>query len=151
MKILIIFLFVIVFFTTIEISYSQLVPPQQVQNLPKVLLQLELRNSDNQLVAYIEGTKILRINSDLLNEYLDSLPSKKNVNIDGKNYDLFQFQRRTETFSKTHSMALFDLRVLPIDGNFRTALQMNHDAYQVEAGDKISVYFTVIRAVSNPS
>ena len=150
MKFFIIILFLVVFFATMELSYSQLVPPQQVQNLPKVLLQLELRNSDNQLVAYIEATKILRINPDLLNEYLDSLPSKKNVNIDEKNYDLFQFQRRTETFSKTHSMALFDLRVLPIDGNFRTAIRINHEAYQVEPGDKLSVYWTVLRSTSSP-
>jgi len=145
MKILIILLLVIVFFTTIEISYSQLVSPKHVQDVPQVLLQLQLRNSDGQLVAYVEATKILRINSDLLNEYLDTLPSKKAITIDGKNYELFQFQRRTETFVKTHSMALFDLKVLPIDGTSRTALTMNHDAYQVEAGDKISVFWTVIR------
>ena len=112
MKILIILLLVTVFFATIEVSYSQMIPLQQVENIHKVLLQLQLRNSDDQLVSYVEGTKILRINPDLLNQHLDSFSSNKTISIDGKNYELFQWQGRTETLTRTHSMAMFILKIL---------------------------------------
>jgi len=142
-------LVVTVFFATIEVSYSQLVHPTLVKNPPEVLLQIQLRNSDDKLVAYVEGTKILRINSALLNKHLDSLPSKKIISMDDKNYELFQWQGRTETFTRTHSIAMYALKV-PIDGENRNALTINHEAYQVELGDKISIYWTIMRPVVNP-
>jgi len=127
-----------------------MIQPQYVENVPKVLLQLQVRNSDDQLVAYVEGTKILRINENLLNEHLDSLSSKKTITLDGKIYELFQWQGRTETFTRTHSMAMFILKILSIDDEYQNALLINHDAYQIEPGDKILVYWTVFRPVVNP-
>jgi len=147
MKLLIILLFVAVFFATVELSYSQLVRIEQIQDPPKILLQLILRNSDGQLVSYVEGTSITQINPNLLNEYLNSLSSKTTI-IDDKNYELFQWQKtRNETVSKTFSFAMYDLKVLPIDGKHRIALRINHEAYQVEPGDTISVYWTIFRPV----
>jgi len=147
MKLLIILLFTAVFFTTVELSYSKLVFTEHIQDPPKVLLQLILRNSDGQLVSYIEGTNILQIDPVLLNKHLDSLSSNKTITIDGKNYELFQWEARSETFSKTHSMGLYILKVLSIDDKYKSAMLINHEAYQVEPGDTISVYWTIFRPV----
>jgi len=148
MKFLVILLLVALFFSTMQVSYSQLVPPQQVEDLPKALVQIILRNSEGQLVAYIEGTKILRINPSLLNQYLDTLPNKETIIIEGKNYELFQWEQGTENIDKTHSMALYVLKVLPTNGQYRSALSINHNAYQVEAGDTIEIFYTIMMPVS---
>ena len=150
MKFLLILLIVTVFFGTLETSYSQWQLPQNVENLPKVLLQIQLRNSDDQLVAYVEGTKIMRINEKVLNEHLDSLGSSRIITIEDKNYELFQWQGRTETFARTHSISMYALKVLPIDGQHQNALLINYEAYQVEPGDKILIYWTIMRPVVNP-
>lgn len=113
---------------------------------PEVLLQLELRNSQGQLVSYIEGTKILTIRPLFLDNFLDYMPDKKTIVRDGKTYEVIQFERPTETFYKRHAMAIFAL-ITPVNGEMTTILLMNHDAYQVEKGDTLKVKFTIIRPV----
>ena len=114
------------------------------QLLPEVLLQLQVRNSDGQLLAYIEGTKIEQPRPLLLNQYLDDKPNKKIITKEGKAFELIQWQARTETFQKVHSMAMFQLKV-PVDNEYRNALMINHEAYQIQPGDTVTVYWTIIR------
>jgi len=148
MQILFISLLVVVFFGTLQVSYSQMVPPEEVQNVPYILLQQQIRNSDDQLVAYVEGTKILRINPTVLNEYLDSLSSKKIISKDGKNYELIQWQASIQTIKRTHSLALYYLYAPQLEGKRLPAVSINYDAYQVEPGDKILASWTVLRTTS---
>lgn len=128
----------------VGISYVQFTGAQQDQRLPEVLLQLQLRNSDGQLFAYIEGTKIVKPRPLLLNKYLDDKPNKKIITKEGKAFELIQWQGRTDRFNKVHSMALFQLKV-PIDDEYRNALLINHEAYQIQPGDTATVYWTIIR------
>ena len=44
------------------------------KDLPEVILQLQLRNSEGQLVSYIEGTQMRLINPFLFNVYFVSFP-----------------------------------------------------------------------------
>ena len=119
---------------------------QKSQDLPKVLLQLQIRNSDGQLVAYVEGTKIVTIQKRLLNEYLDTLPNKRSVIQEEKRYELFQWQGPTEGFDSTHAMTMFLLNI-QINDQWISPLLIIHNSYQVEAGDTVTVFWTVMRPV----
>lgn len=112
-----------------------------------VLLQLELRNSDGKLISYIEGKKILQIRPVYLNEYLDGLPDKKIVTIQGKQFELIQFEKRIEHVIKYHAFAIYSLQV-PVNGEMTQVLLINNDAYQVAPGDTITPRFTILRPVA---
>ena len=143
MKSLIIIVILVILFGLIGISYLQNTIAQQNEKL-QVLLQLQIRNSEGHLVSYVEGTKIIDIQQNLLNEYLDEKPNKKIIVKEGKNYELIQWQARTEKFNKFHVQAIFQLHIQK-DGEWVTPLRIIHNGYQVEPGDTITVYWTIMR------
>lgn len=125
---------------------SKITGAKNAESMPEVLLQLLIRDADGHLLAYIEGTRIVSIKSALLNQYLDTIPGKQIIMKEGKMFELIQFQRAESTVIRSHSMAMFVL-VAPINDKNQNVLMINHDAYQVEPGDKATVYWTIIRPV----
>jgi len=115
------------------------------KDLPEVILQLQLRNSEGQLVSYIEGTQMRLINPFLLDKYLDTKQSQI-IEKDNQSFELIQWQGPTEKIDNFHSMSIFELWV-PRANDFGLVLNIKHDAYQVEPGDTITVYWTVIRPI----
>ena len=111
---------------------------------PYVLAQLVLRNPDGNLVGYIETDKVLTSNSVLLNKYLDGLPDKKIISMHDKNFQMIQFQWNHEIFSVNHAMGVYSL-IPYIGGSYQDVLELKHDGYQVQPGESIQVYYTVIR------
>jgi len=143
MKSLIIIVILVILFGLIGISYLQNTIAQQNEKL-QVLLQLQIRNSEGHLVSYVEGTQIAMIRQIFLNEYLDEKPNKKIIVKEGKIYELIQWHARTEKFDKVHAKAIFSLWIQR-DGELVTVLGIIHNAYQVEPGDTITVYWTIMR------
>lgn len=121
--------------------------PQKTINTPQILLQLQLRNSDGHIVSYIEGTKIVFIKPDKLNQFLDTLPDKKTIIKNGKKFELFQWIGPSEKYTKFHSWSGYELRVLPINGKYQTVLMILHNAYQTQPGDTATVRWTVLRPI----
>lgn len=115
-------------------------------NIPEVLLQLILRNSEGELLAYIETDDKLGMRPLYLIDYLDGKPNKKIITREGKEYLLIQFETFEPKVTKYHSMAMFSL-MTRIDGAPLPILTMNHDAYQVSPGDELTVYWTFLREI----
>ena len=88
------------------ISFDNLAEAKENKVYPKVLLQLILRNSDGDLVAYNEGKQITTIKPKWLNPYLDEKPDKKIIIEDGKKLEVIQWQGRTETIKRVHVMEI---------------------------------------------
>jgi len=109
-----------------------------------VLLQIELRNSDGKLISYIEGKKIIQMRPAYLKEYLDGLSDKKIVTIQGKKFELIQFEKQIEHVAKYHAFAIYSLKI-PVNGEMTQILLINNDAYQVAPGDTIKPWFTILR------
>ena len=128
-------------------SYGQYKWTNADDDLPEVLLQLQLRNSEGQLVTYIEANKIVAINESLLNEFLDEQPYKKFIVKDDKAFEVVQWQGTTETFDRNYVYSLFILWV-PVDGEYESAIEVLHNSYQSEPGDTLTVYWTIIRPPS---
>ena len=127
--------------------YIQVDDSSKTQNSHQVLLQLQHRNSDGQLVSYVEGSKIAFINPDKLNEFLDKLPNKKIIEKNGKDYDMFQWIGPSEKYARHHSWSGYELRVLPVNGNYQTVLMVLHNAYETQPGDTASIRWTVLRPI----
>ncbi len=117
-----------------------------MENPPEVLLQLVLRNSDGNLLAYTETKEIMAMRPLYLMAYLDDITNKKIIIKEGKQLELIQFERPEPTVKKRHSTAMYVLmawvdeedKVLPL-------MWMNHEAFQVDPGDTMKVYWTFIR------
>jgi hypothetical protein len=117
-----------------------------MENPPDILLQLVLRNSDGNLLAYTETKEIMAMRPLYLMDYLDDITNKKIIIKKGKQLELIQFERPEPNIIKRHSTAMYALmawvdeenKILPI-------LWMNHEAIQVDSGDTMKVYWTIIR------
>jgi hypothetical protein len=117
-----------------------------MENPPDVLLQLVLRDSDGNLLAYTETKEIMAMRPLYLMAYLDDITNKKIIIKEGKQLELIQFERPEPTVQHRHTTAMYVLmawvdqedKVLPL-------MWMNHEAFQVDPGDTMKVYWTFIR------
>lgn len=137
---------ILVIFST-NFAYGQYMYAQDVPQLPQVMLHLILRDSEKNLVAYIQADQIVAIDPTILDGYLDAIPNKKAITNDGRSHQIVQWQGRTETINQAHAMTLFTLYA-PVNGSYPTALEVLHNSYQVNPGDTVTVYWTVIRPIS---
>lgn len=136
-----------VFYGLVGLSYFAQTTDAVDDKMPKVLLQLQHRDSDGKLISYVEATKIVFIKPDKLNEFLDKLPNKKIIQKNGKPFELISWIGPDEKFNRIHSYSGYELRVLPVNGRYQTVLMMLHDAYQTMPGDTASVRWTVMRSL----
>ena len=111
------------------------------------MLQLELRDSDENFITYIEAEQIILIYPLELNEFLDNQNYKKFLIKDDKVYEIIQWQGKTEKFVKQHAYSQFDLWI-PEQNEFKSVLTVRHNSYQTQPGDTLTVYWTIIRPAS---
>ena len=117
-----------------------------MENPPDVLLQLVLRNSDGILLAYTETKEIMAMRPLYLMSYLDDIPNKKIIIKEGKQLELIQFERPEPTVQKRHTTAMYVLMAwVDEEDAALPLLWMNHEAFQVDPGDTMKVYWTFIR------
>ena len=132
----------IVFVSLIGNSYAQSL---EQRRSTFIFVQTQIRNSDGQLVAYLEANKVFISELDLLNKYLDTQPPQRTLTKAGQNYDLIQlhqsfFAHQPDVISKT---ALGTL----VDGKPVLMAYSDHDAYPIVSGDTVTSIWTIIRPV----
>jgi len=149
MKIVLFSLLCLVLIGMTSYSYAQMQAVNATTIVPEVLLQLELRNSNGNLLAYIESEHITGIAPLELNRFLDNLnnTSKEFFIKDDIKYERQQWEKATEKFGKRHAWSAFQLLDLH-ENEFVSLLVVRHDSFQTEPGDSIRVFWTVIRPVS---
>jgi len=144
MKIFLIPLFLLFLIGISSYSYAQYTEPDSNTKVPEVMLQLVIRDSDGNLVTYVEGVHIIVIYPLELNEFLDNKNYKEFLIKDDKAYEIIQWQGRTEKFNKKYTYSSFNLWAND-QGKFKKVLMVRHDSYQTQPGDTVSVYWTIIR------
>ena len=147
MKIIVISLLLLFLTGISSYSYAQYTEVDAHTKVPEVMLQLELRDSDGNLITYIEAEQIIGINLLEFNEFLDNQKYKKFLIKDGKAYEIIQWQGQTEKFDKKHAYSQFDLWK-PEENEFKSVLTVRHNSYQTQPGDTVTVYWTIIRPAS---
>ena len=125
-------------------SYAQNVAPREHPSLHEVSLQLVVRNSDGQIVAYVEPTVMYIRNIVGVHEYLDKVPDKSIIIQQGKRMELIQFEGKVK-FDKVGQMATYGL-LHPINGKKEFVLLFRHDAYIAAPGDTLTAHWKIIRS-----
>ncbi len=114
-----------------------------------IFVQSTIRNSDGQLVTYLESSKFTDLNLEILGPFLDVETSRGNDPIVTINEKEYQVIRRVQ--SKTFpSEDLVASTILSdnIDGKLTMIARFAHDGYPVSPGDTLESMWTFIRPAS---
>lgn len=139
-----IFLLVFIFifgFTLIDNSYGQRDTAQREDpSLPQVSLQLQLRNSEGQLVTYLEPTVMYITNIAMVHEFLDT-KDKKIIEKNGEKFELIQYDSK-EFFTTTKQIATYGMVYKETH-----VLIFRHDGYIATPGDTLDISWKIIRTI----
>jgi hypothetical protein len=114
-----------------------------VSNRTFIFVQTQIRNSDDQLVAYLEANKITILQPERLDKFLDSKSVVSTITRGGQNYDIIQIElarnvEETDVISKTVLGTL--------ENNEPVLLAVSdHDGYPIVSGDTITSIWTIVR------
>ena len=114
-----------------------------------IFVQTTVRNSDGQLVAYLESSKFTDLNLKLLGPFLDFEASRGNdpiVTIDGEEYQVIR-RVQSKTFTSEDLVASTILSD-NVDGQLVMLARFAHDGYPVSFGDTLESMWTFVRPVS---
>jgi len=142
MKILIFLLIFVISITLVGESYAQRQAyPQEDPSLYEVSLQLHLRNSEGQLITYIEPTTMYISNIKLVHEYLDTKENKKFIEKDGITLESIQYEQIFR-FSETKQIATLGMVYKDL-----FVLSFRHDAYLTAPGDTLDASWKIVRTI----
>ncbi len=114
-----------------------------------IFVQTTVRNSDGQLITYLESSKFTDLNLELLGPFLDFETSRGNDPIVTINEEEYQVIRRVQskTFTSEDLVASTILSDA-IDGKLTRLARFAHDGYPVSSGDTLESVWTFIRPAS---
>ena len=115
---------------------------QNLQKNPEIFIQIEVRDSNGQLVGYTEGNPQIFYLKTVL-EWVEPLATKKIIIIDGKKTELLQYEYQIDIF-KARSSAAYYLK-LPVNGETVAVLYFYHESYPLLPDDTVTIHWTVLR------
>ena len=115
--------------------------PQEDPSLYDVSLQLQLRNSDGQLITYIEPTTMYIKNIKMVHEFLDTKENKKIIEKDGEELESIQY-KQTFRFSETKQIATLQMWY-----KNDYVLLFRHDGYVTSPGDTLDAFWKITRTI----
>ncbi len=113
-----------------------------------IFVQTTVRNSDGQLVVYLESTKFTDVKLSALESFLDFEASRGNdpiITIDNKLYQVIQ-RLQSQTFDSEDLVASTILSD-NVNNNPVLLARFAHDGYAVIPGDTLESMWTFIRPV----
>ena len=114
-----------------------------------IFVQTTIRNSDGQLVTYLESSKFTDLNLEKLGPFLDFEASRGNdpiITIDGNEYQVI-LRVQSKTFVSEDLVASTILSDNQ-EGKLTMLARFAHDGYPVTQGDTLESMWTFIRPVS---
>ncbi|MDH3277294.1 MAG: hypothetical protein OEL77_07080 [Nitrosopumilus sp.] len=114
-----------------------------------IFVQTSVRNSEGQLVVYLESSKFTNLNLEMMESFLDLEASIGNDPIVTINEKEYQVIRRVHSmiFPTEDFVASTNLSD-NIDGQIIHLARFAHDGYTVSAGDSMESMWTFVRPVS---
>ena len=114
-----------------------------------IFVQTTVRNSDGQLVAYLESSKFTHLELEELELFLDFEASRGNDPIVTINEEEYQVIRRVQ--SKTfgfEDLVASTMLSNSDEGKITLLARFAHDGYPVSSGDTLESIWTFVRPVS---
>jgi len=115
--------------------------PQEDPSLYEMSLQLQLRNSEGQLITYIEPTTMYILNLKMVHEFLDTKENKKIIEIDGETLELIQYE---QIFRFSETKQITTLGMVYKD---TFVLLLRHGGYLTSPGDTLDAYWKITRTI----
>jgi len=146
MKIKIFLLIFVVGFIFVGVSYSyadheKKPSPQEDPSLIDVSLQLQLRNSDGQLITYIEPTTMYIQNIKLVHEFLDTKENKKIIEKENERFQVIEY-KQTWVLPQTKAVTTVSMWY---EGD--TVLLFRMDGFVTAPGDILYASWKIIRTI----
>ena len=146
MKILIVVLIFGMFLGTFFLANSNALvgpaAPREDPSLPQISLQLQLRNSEGILVAYIEPSIFYLRNVYLIHEFLDAQENKTTIIIDGKSYEQIKFEFKHYSTTGGEQMPGYQ-----VGWEGFGVLTSRNNGYISGAGDTLTASWKIIRTI----
>jgi len=122
--------------------------PQAENNIFFMFVQVTLRNSDGNLVTYMESNKLFDVDKKIINDSLDHFSSSMEIPIfelnDAK-FQVFIIESMTEFDSSTmFANAYYNVT---IDDRTYSAARFQFDSFLTSPGDEVTAVWTIARLI----
>ncbi len=129
-------------------NYTQAYQPDIGDGL-FIFVQTTIRNSDGQLVTYLESSKFTNLNLDAMEPFLDFEASRGNDPIVTINEKEYQVIRRVQSkIFPSEDLVASTMLSNSVEGEITVLARFAHDGYPVSSGDTLESMWTFIRPVS---
>jgi len=136
------------FVITIIILSVFLIPTAFAESAPYIFVQIIHRDSDGNLLAYLQSDKMTSIDLPALNYLLNIESSLKQdliYEIDGKKHQVI-VRQFTETFDSQNLLGSTQLLV-DVNGIEVMTVRFIHDGFRVASGDTVTTVWSFARLV----
>ena len=130
-------------------NYTQAITQTEIGDDLFIFVQTTIRNSDGQLVTYLESSKFSNVKLKLLGPFLDFEGSREETptfTINGQEYEVIR-RVQSKIFPRDDLVASTMLSDV-VDGKLTMIIRFAHDGYPVSEGDTLLSMWTFIRPVS---
>ncbi len=135
---------IIVFSAFSSEAFAQI--PQPEDDIFFMFVQVTLRNSDGNLVTYMESNKLFDIDKKIINDSLDHFSSSMEIPIFELNdtkFQVFIIESMTEFDSSTmFTNAYYNVT---IDDRIYSAARFQFDSFLTSPGDEVTAVWTIAR------
>jgi hypothetical protein len=114
-----------------------------------IYMQAEIHDSNGNLVGYIESARVRVLDAIQFNQLIDAnagIFHKSIISINGQQFEMI---KASSTITLTSATIVSQNFISAEDGKKSQILALaTHDGYPVVAGDKVTVYWTILRPAS---
>jgi len=137
---------IIVFSIFSSEAFAQTSQPED--NIFTMFVQVTVRNSDGDLITYMESSKLYDVDKKIINDSLDYISSSGEIPIFELNDTKFQvFIIQTTTEFDSYTMYTNAFYNVTIDEQTYSTARFTFDSYLTSPGDEATVYWTIARFV----
>ena len=137
---------IIVFSIFSSEAFAQTSQPED--NIFTMFVQVTVRNSDGDLITYMESSKLYDVDKKMINDSLDYISSSGEIPIFELNDTKFQvFIIQTTTEFDSYTMYTNAFYNVTIDEQTYSTARFTFDSYLTSPGDEATVYWTTARFV----
>ena len=113
-----------------------------------MFVQVTVRNSDGDLITYMESSKLYDVDKKIINDSLDYISSSGEIPIFELNDTKFQvFIIQTTTEFDSYTMYTNAFYNVTIDEQTYSTARFTFDSYLTSPGDEATVYWTIARFI----
>ena len=137
---------IIVFSIFSSEAFAQTSQPED--NIFTIFIQVTVRNSDGDLITYMESSKLYDVDKKIINDSLDYISSSGEIPIFELNDTKFQvFIIQTTTEFDSYTMYTNAFYNVTMDEQTYSTARFTFDSYLTSPGDEATVYWTIARFV----